>query len=88
MITSAEIDAISVPTQICAAEIDEHFPPEQTAYSNATIPSLGVAYDFQYFPGLAHGFATRGDPQAPAQRKGLERAKNAVVYWLAQHLRA
>ena len=51
-----------------------------------TVPTLGVEFDYQYFPGLVHGFATRGDMKNAAQRKGLERAKNAAVYWFSQHL--
>lgn len=41
--------------------------------------TLGVAYDYQYFPGLEHSFAIRGDPKNPNEMKGMERAKNAAV---------
>lgn len=62
------------------------FTQQLKAFSNATIPTLGVAYDYQHFPGLEHGFAIRGDPENPEERKGMERAKNAAVLWFKQWL--
>ena len=79
--TQAEIEAVGVPVQILAPEHDPMLTPELKAFCNKTIPTLGVEYDYQYFPGLVHGFATRGDKNDPVQKKGLERAKNAAVYW-------
>lgn len=81
MCTEEEIAAVGVPVQINAPEMDTMFTQEMKDFCNNTIPSLGVEYDYQYFPGLAHGFATRGDMSDPAQKKGLERAKNAAVHW-------
>lgn len=84
--TEDEIKNVSVPVQIMAPETDPQFTPELKEFSNKTIPTLGVEYDYQYFPGLVHGFAVKGDQNDPAQKKGLERAKNAAVFWFAQHL--
>jgi len=86
LLEKAEIDDISVPVQILAPEIDPLFTSELKEYSNKVIPGLNVEYDYQYFPGLVHGFATRGDVNNPAQKKGLERAKDAAVHWFQQHL--
>lgn len=86
MVEEFEVDAVSVPTQILAPQHDPIFTPELKTYCNKVIPTLGVEYDYQYFPNLAHGFATRGDPNNPVQKKGLERAKNAAVQWFVQHL--
>lgn len=86
MLDESEIDDISVPVQILAPQHDPIFTPELKAYCNKVIPQVNVEYDYQYFPNLAHGFATRGDPKNPVQKKGLERAKNAVVSWFLQHL--
>jgi len=84
--TKEEISNIGVPVQILAPETDQMLTPELKEFCNSTIPTLGVEYDYQYFPGLSHGFAARGDPSNPAEKKGLERAKNAAVHWFAQHL--
>ena len=79
--TEAEIEAVGVPVQILAPENDPMLTPELKAFCNKTIPALGVEYDYQYFPSLVHGFATRGDMKDPVQKKGLERAKDAAVHW-------
>jgi dienelactone hydrolase len=86
LLDKQEIEAVGVPTQILAPETDTQLTPELKEFCNKTIPALGVEYDYQYFPGLAHGFATRGDMTNPLQKKGLERAKNAAVHWFWQHL--
>jgi hypothetical protein len=64
-----------------APEFDPHFTEELKAFSNEVIPKLKVPYDYQYFPGLTHGFATRGNPDDSAELEGMERAKNAAVLW-------
>lgn len=84
--TKEEIDKIAVPVQILAPENDPQYTPELKEHSNKVIPTLGVEYDYQYFPGVNHGFAAKGDPSDPVQKKALERAKNAAVFWFAQHL--
>lgn len=81
-----EIENVGVPVQILAPEFDPAFTPELKEFSNRVIPTLGVAYDYQYFPGVAHAFATRGDPEKDVERKGMERAKNAVVHWMKEWL--
>lgn len=85
-LTKEEIDRVAVPVQIMAPEIDPQFTEDMKAYSNRVIPSLGVPYDYQYFPGLVHSFATRGDPNEPDERAGMTRAKNAAVFWFRQWL--
>lgn len=74
--------------QILAPETDQMFSPELKTHANETIPTLGVEYSYEYFPGLVHGFATRGDPEDPKQKRGLERAKNAAVFWFVSQLHA
>ena len=85
-LTKEEIDAVGVPVQIMAPEHDQAFTPELKAHANSVIPTLNVEYDYQYFPGLNHGFATRSDPSDFKQKNGMERAKNGAVAWFAQFL--
>ena len=85
-LTKEEIQEVGVPVQIMAPEIDPVFTPELKEFSNRVIPSLGVDYDYQYFSGLEHAFAVRGNRENEAEMKGLERAKNAAVYWFKQWL--
>lgn len=86
LLTKEEIDNVAVPVQIIAPEHDPQLTPELKKYVNEVIPGLGLEYDYQFFPGLAHGFATRCDQRDRGQRKGLERAKNVAVGWFRQFL--
>ncbi|KAI4218755.1 MAG: hypothetical protein L6R36_008772, partial [Xanthoria steineri] len=85
-LTKEEIDDVAVPVQILAPETDPRFTPELKEHANRVIPTLGVEYDYQYFPGLAHGFSCRADENDEKEKRGLERAKNAVSGWFGQML--
>lgn len=84
--TKEEYDNVAVPIQILAPENDFAFTPELKEHSLKVLPTLGVEFDYQYFPGVAHGFAAKGDANDDVQRKALERAKNAASMWFSQHL--
>lgn len=86
MVTQEEVAALAVPTQILAPETDQQLTPELKEYCNKVIPGLGIPYQYDYYPGLVHGFAAKGDPNNKAQKEGLERAKNATVMWMKQFL--
>lgn len=83
----AEISNIGVPVQIIAPEKDPIFTEDLKAFASRVIPSLGVAYDYQHFPALEHGFSVRGDPGITGERAGMERAKNVAVMWFREWLR-
>lgn len=86
LLEKEEIEKVGVPVQILAPEQDQMFTPELKEYANKVIPTLGVPYDYQHFPGIDHAFAIRGDPNVPGERDGMERAKNAAVLWFRQWL--
>lgn len=46
---------------------------------------LGVDYVYHHFPNMVHGFATKCDKSKENERKALELAKNAVVFWMKAH---
>ena len=72
LLTKEEINDVGVPAQILAPEHDPVFVPEMKAYANETIPKLNVAYDYQYFPGVAHGFAIKcNDEGSDLHKKSL-----------------
>ena len=80
-LTKEELQEIRVPVQIIAPETDPMYTPELKAFTLAVLPSLGVPFSYEYFPGLEHAFATRGNRNEPKEMAGLERAKNAAVSW-------
>ncbi|OCL13696.1 endo-1,3-1,4-beta-D-glucanase [Glonium stellatum] len=86
LLTKEEIDKIAVPTQILAPETDPAFTPELKEYSNKVIPQRGVPYAYEYFPGLVHGFAAKGNVNDAKQKEGMERAKRAAVNWFNEFL--
>ncbi|MCJ1307918.1 hypothetical protein MMC25_001566 [Agyrium rufum] len=86
LLTKEEIDKLGKPVQILAPETDPQLTPELKEYCNRVIPGLGIGYQYDYYPGLVHGFAVKGDPKDVKQRDGMERAKNATVGWLNQWL--
>ena len=84
---NSDIDALGgCPVQFLAPEEDNTFTPELKEYVLKTMPTRGIDWDYQFFAGLKHGFATRGDENNPVQRRGLERAKNAAVAWFKMYL--
>lgn len=83
LLTKEEIDAVAVPVQILAPENDPLFTPELKEHANRVIPTLNIGYMYQFFPGMAHGFATKCDSSNGKQRRALEIAKNAAVGWFA-----
>lgn len=85
-LTKEEIDDIGVPVQIIAPEIDATFTKELKTYANEVIPTKGLPYDYQFFPGVEHAFVTRGNPDNEKELLGMVRAKRAQVGWMREWL--
>ena len=83
--TEDDVRGISLPFQVLSAEHDPTFSTEMKEYCNKEIPKLGVDYQYHYFPGMVHGFATKCDPTKDREKKALELAKNSVVFWMLNH---
>ncbi|KAG9830133.1 alpha/beta-hydrolase, partial [Aureobasidium melanogenum] len=86
LLEESEIANIGVPVQFLSPEHDQMFTPELKEFTLKTLPTLNIPFNYDYYPALVHGFAVRGDHNDPKQKEGLERAKNAAVYWFKQHL--
>jgi dienelactone hydrolase len=85
-LTKEEINQTRVPTQIIAPEHDMMLTPELKKYANEVIPTLGVEYQYRYFPGQVHTFCSRGSLEVEGERRACERAKRAVVEWFREIL--
>ena len=83
--TDEDVQSISVPFQFLMPQHDP-MAPERVDFCNREISKLGIDYQYQYFPDVPHGFAIRCDMSQPREKKALELAKNAVVYWMVSHL--
>lgn len=86
LLTKEDIDGVGVPVQVLAPEIDLAYTAELKLHTFETIQKLGVPFDYQYFPGVAHACFIRGDEKHAGEREALVRGKNAAVGWFQQFL--
>lgn len=86
-LTKEEIAGSKVPAQILAPEHDMMLSPELKKFANETIPALGLEYEYRYFPGQVHAFATKADEKVPGEMQAANRAKRAAASWFLQILR-
>ncbi|KAI5886226.1 alpha/beta-hydrolase [Schizophyllum commune H4-8] len=78
----------NVPLLIESCEVDQMFPPELQAKTDAILGDgkFAPGYKQDYWPGCRHGFAVRGDQNDPAVKAGKEGAFKNVVEWMAKYL--
>ncbi|KAH6999222.1 Alpha/Beta hydrolase protein [Ilyonectria sp. MPI-CAGE-AT-0026] len=81
-LTTDDIDNVIVPVQLLIPEFEPAYSPALQAHTFATLPKLGLSWDFQYFPGVEHGALSRGNENKIGERRAMERAKTAVVKWV------
>lgn len=86
MLTTEEIDAIGVPVQVLVGSKDVVFVEQLREHTLQSLPKSGVAFSYQLFPGQEHGFASRGNPKKPGERKSMARATDATVTWFKSFL--
>lgn len=84
LLEKKDMDNLAKPTLIIAPENDPMLTAELKEYANTVIPKIGIPYQYDYYPGLTHGFAVKGDQNDPKQSDGLNRAKDSVVNWFVQ----
>lgn len=79
-----EVDAVTKPILISAAETDSIFPEE---LRNKTIQILSANktwYQVDLFQGVAHGFSVRGDLSIPQVKYAKEKVLIDQVYFFGQ----
>jgi dienelactone hydrolase len=86
-LTKDDIDGVRVPTQILAPERDTTFTLELKEYSLKVLPTLGIEFDYRYFPGVEHAFISRGSLDEPGERQACERAKRSISSWFVEILK-
>jgi dienelactone hydrolase len=86
MIVEADIEALDVPTQFLAPEVDEMFTAEMKLLAFTSLQKRGVPFDYQHFPGVAHGCLQRGNGNIKGERAAMVRGHNALVAWFKQWL--
>jgi len=84
LLTKKDIEEVVVPVQVLAPEIDPTYTAELKRYSFETFTKMGVPFDYQHFPRVAHACLVRGDKKKAGEREAMARGKNAAVGWLRQ----
>lgn len=86
-LTKEDIAGTRVATQLIGPEHDKQLTPELKQFANETIPTLGVEYEYRYFPGQIHAFATKAEEKVPGEIQAANRAAKAVTGWFLQILK-
>jgi dienelactone hydrolase len=86
LLTLEDIDAISVPTQILAPEVDFAFTEELKGHTWKTLQKNRIIFDYQHFPGVEHACLVRGNLHNEGEREAMARGKDAAVAWFRQWL--
>jgi len=74
------------PLLINSCTTDSQFPLEASAKADELFAGFAPGYKREYFDGLTHGFAVRGDMSDPAAKAGKEGAFKAAVEWFIAKL--
>ncbi|KAK0707356.1 dienelactone hydrolase [Lasiosphaeris hirsuta] len=81
-----ELEAITGPLSIAAAETDGIFPAEKRHKSEEILKKIGVPYQINLYSGVSHGFAVRGDLSKKLEKYAKEQAFLQAVAWFDAHL--
>ncbi|KAK9468959.1 dienelactone hydrolase [Lipomyces arxii] len=86
-ITEEEVEKVTLPIIISAAEVDRVFPAENRAKTEAILVKNKATYEITVYAGTTHGFACRVDPTIAVQKYAKERAFSSQVAFFAEHLK-
>ncbi|KAF9485529.1 dienelactone hydrolase endo-1,3,1,4-beta-D-glucanase [Pholiota conissans] len=74
------------PLLINSCTTDTQFPLEASAKADELFANFAPGYKREYFEGLTHGFAVRGNMAEPKEKAGKEGAFKAAVEWFIAKL--
>lgn len=82
-----ELRQIKGPLSISAAETDHIFPTEKRHESEEILKKLARPYQVNFYSGVEHGFAVRGDPSYRHGTYAKENAFLQAVQWFEEYLK-
>ena len=74
------------PLLINSCTTDSQFPLEASAKADEVFANFAPGYKREYFEGLTHGFAVRGNMAEPKEKAAKEGAFKAAVEWFIAKL--
>ncbi|KAI0150487.1 dienelactone hydrolase [Xylariaceae sp. FL1272] len=81
LLEDGEIEAITGPVSVAAAEIDSMMPPERRAQVMALLLNTTQPYTMSLYGGTSHGFGVSANISDPRQKFGKEEAFLQAVKW-------
>ncbi|KAH9204851.1 esterase/lipase [Leptodontidium sp. 2 PMI_412] len=87
MVEQSELEKVTWPWAITAAEIDYIFPTNLRHSTEETLKKLGIPFQINLYSGVTHGFGVRGDPTVRKERYAKESAFLQALQWFEEHLR-
>ena len=76
-----ELEGITGPLSIAAAETDSIFPADKRHKSEEILKKTGQPYQINLYSGVVHGFSVRGDESKKVERFAREQAFLQAVQW-------
>ena len=76
-----ELEGITGPLSIAAAETDSIFPADKRHKSEEILKKTGKPYQINLYSGVVHGFSVRGDSSNKVERFAREQAFLQAVQW-------
>ncbi|KAK3899326.1 dienelactone hydrolase family-domain-containing protein [Staphylotrichum tortipilum] len=81
LLEDSEINAITRPISVAAAEIDAMLLPERRSVLEAMLANTTQPYQLNLYGGTSHGFGVRANVSDPEQKFGKEAAFYQAVRW-------
>jgi dienelactone hydrolase len=76
-----ELEGITGPLSIAAAETDSIFPTDKRHQSEEILKKTSKPYQINLYSGVVHGFSVRGDMSKKVERYAKEAAFHQAVQW-------
>ncbi|KAK4232835.1 dienelactone hydrolase family-domain-containing protein [Achaetomium macrosporum] len=81
LLENAEIEAITRPMSVAAAEIDAMMSPARRSQIEAMLANTTQPYQVNLYGGTSHGFGVRANVSNPEEKFGKEAAFYQAVRW-------
>lgn len=84
----ADYKAVKKPLCICVGDNDDMFKGKDLTKTNDYFKNerKDVEFEMLVIPGAKHGYAIRGDPRDPEQKKQKDQSTAKTVSWFKAHL--
>lgn len=86
-VTPEEVDGITGPLSIAAAETDQIFPAQLRRKVEDTLQNKKLPYQVALYGGVEHGFAVRTDLSIREKKFAKESAYFQAVRWLDEYVK-